>query len=77
MVKTPICGSVLVSLKNAILVPNSISVSPNCRGPSDGAITPAGRITWICTREMSPQLNSRAGPVESISTGVPSIEPNM
>jgi len=43
----------------------------------DGAITPHGRIACNCTRGSAPQLNSKAGPVESISAVVPSTPPKI
>src|ERR1039457_7532221 len=75
MVKLPICGTCLPSLINAILTPNSMSVSPNAIGPVplgrytgllSGATTPHGNTACTCTLGSAPQLNSKAGPEESI-----------
>ncbi len=75
IVNVPICGTCLLSLIQAIFAPNSMSVSPNSAGPTpldaylglfSGATNQDGSIAWSCTRGNAPQLNSKAGPTESI-----------
>ena len=46
-------------------------------GLLEGRTAPKGRMAWSWMLGMAPQLNSKAGPRVSVSTGVPSAEPKM